>query len=139
MADEQIPRGRQDMWCPMWRKRMSAVCHTCPWWNSIKIENAQNGENVEKWGCAVALGPMISLDTGRQTRGVQAAIENARNETSKLLAEGILRQERQHIEAVAMAPRTPPRALNSNRREPQQIEMVKEKDEAASFNNDQPN
>ena len=43
----------------------------------------QSGANVQEWGCSIAWIPLLLVENGRQTVGVQAATESFRNEMVK--------------------------------------------------------
>lgn len=113
---KQIPHGPDDLICPLHRKAMSRVCHTCAWWTQIRGRDPQTDEPVDHWNCSMAVMPMLMVETSKNVRGVQAATESGRNETTKLLAEGILRAERRHKERAEYEDRIastyrPPMAL----------------------------
>lgn len=78
-----IPRGPDHLYCPHWRKKMAAVCHTCPLWTEISGTNPQTGEVVRNWNCALAHMPMLVIETSRAARSGAAATENFRNEVIK--------------------------------------------------------
>jgi len=97
----QKPLGPKDEYCPQWRKPMSKVCHTCPWWVSVKGQHPQTGETLDHWGCAVALSVMATLEAANQARQGAAATESFRNE--------VVKRSRPPVEATATAlPATPP-------------------------------
>jgi hypothetical protein len=76
----QIPRADKGRNCPLHREPMEHVCHTCPWWISLRGVNRNTGAEVDEWGCAVAFLPMLLIENAAQTRGAAAATEDARNE-----------------------------------------------------------
>lgn len=105
MAQEskQIPRGPSHLYCPYWRKKMSAVCHTCPKWTEVKGQHPQNEkEEIGRWDCSDAFLPLMLIEIARRQIGTQRAVEQRGNSTVSMLAEAITRQERQHREALAM-------------------------------------
>lgn len=82
--DKQIPRGPDDRWCPQWRKRMSRVCHTCPWWVQIRGQDPQDARReVDQWNCAIALQAPLTIEVGRQQLAVAAAITSMTEEMRK--------------------------------------------------------
>jgi hypothetical protein len=83
MSKRQIPRGPEDLYCPMWRKAMVKVCHTCPWWQMVRGKNPNTGEEIDDWRCAVGLMPLGLLEVAHKTNQMGAAIESARNEAVK--------------------------------------------------------
>jgi hypothetical protein len=76
-------RPPTDMKCPQWKKPMSKVCPTCPWWQQVRGMNPQTGADVDGFDCAMALVPMLIIDNARLQRGTQAATESMRNEIIK--------------------------------------------------------
>jgi hypothetical protein len=81
-----IPRAEPGLYCPLWRKPMEKVCHTCPWWMEIRGRNANTGKDIDSWGCAVGFLPMLLIENAQQTRGAAAATETLRND----LVDGIV-------------------------------------------------
>lgn len=81
---KQIPHGPDHLYCPFWRKRMSAVCHTCPQWVQLRGTNPNTGEVVDSWQCALAALPMLLIENAQQSRQNGAATESMRNEIVRL-------------------------------------------------------
>lgn len=79
----QIPRGDDDLICPLHKKSMATVCHTCPWWVHVRGKNPQSAEEVDHWNCAIAWGPLLAINTGQEARQTAAAVESFRNEMVK--------------------------------------------------------
>jgi len=79
----QIPRGPDHLYCPQWRKKMSAVCHICPWWVHVRGANPNTGESVDQWNCAITWGPMLAIEVAQQAKQGAAATESFRNEVVK--------------------------------------------------------
>lgn len=79
----KIPHGDEGMICPLHKADMSTVCHKCPWWTHVRGKNPQNEELIDDWRCAVAMLPMLMLETSQQVRQVGAATESFRNEVVK--------------------------------------------------------
>lgn len=76
----QIPEGPSDMYCPMWRKKMSSVCKTCPLWVKHTTVDVRTQMLSDNWGCSLALAPRLMLETARNSEGVRRAVESFRNE-----------------------------------------------------------
>lgn len=76
----QIPDGPKELYCPLWRDRMSKRCKTCPLWQQFRGTNKNTGEEVDEWRCSLATLPMLMIEVAQQTRGVGAATESFRNE-----------------------------------------------------------
>ena len=80
----QIPRGPDHLYCPFWRKRMSAVCHTCPQWVMIRGKDPQSNVDIDGWYCAASILPKLTIETAQQARQCGAATEAMRNEMIRL-------------------------------------------------------
>ncbi len=78
----QVPHGPNNLYCPLWRKRMSTVCHTCPLWTQVRGPNPQGGE-IDEWNCALSFLPVLLVDNTQQQRQTGAAVESFRNEMVK--------------------------------------------------------
>lgn len=78
--NQQIPRGSEDFICPLHSKKMSLVCHKCPWWQKVVGVDSNTGHPVDRWDCAIALLPMLTINTANQSREAGAATESMRNE-----------------------------------------------------------
>jgi hypothetical protein len=101
---DQIPHGPKHLICPQHRKKMSLVCHTCPWWVQIRGKDPQTGKELDQWSCAVALLPTVILETAHQTKSVAAATESFRNEV-------VAANERAVKERLGLARPSPPPML----------------------------
>ncbi len=75
----QAPRGPEHLTCPLRGKAMSKCCHICPWWTQVRGQNPQGGD-VDRWDCAIAFLPLLSIETSQAVRGVRQATESTRNE-----------------------------------------------------------
>lgn len=51
----------------------------CAWFIQMKGTNPQTGEEVEDWGCSVALLPILMIENARQSGQTGAAVESFRN------------------------------------------------------------
>jgi len=69
--------------CPLHKKDVSKVCHTCAWYTLVRGSNPQTGAEVDDWQCAIAWLPMLTIETAKTARGTQAATESMRNEITK--------------------------------------------------------
>lgn len=79
----QIPHGPKEVWCPLWKREMAKVCHTCAFWKRISTTNKATGETEDHWECAISLLPALLIENGLQTRQAGAAVESARNEAKE--------------------------------------------------------
>ena len=76
----QIPHGPETLFCPLWQKKMSTVCHKCPLWTQIRGINPNTGAEVDSWNCALGHLPMLLIETAQQSRQTGAAVESFRNQ-----------------------------------------------------------
>ena len=76
----QIPHGPSHLYCPLWKKPMAKVCHTCPWWTQVRGRNPNSGAEVDRWDCAIAFMPLLQVEVASQVRQGAAATESFRNE-----------------------------------------------------------
>jgi hypothetical protein len=88
MSKSQIPRGSEDLKCPLWKKSMDQVCHTCPWWVQVRGVNRNTGAEVDEWGCSIGLMPLLQIETAHQGRTATAATESFRNEMVAIAMSG---------------------------------------------------
>lgn len=80
----QIPRGPDNLVCPLHKKSMETVCHRCPWWTQVRGKNPNTGDDVDRWDCSLALLPMLMIENSQQSRQNGAATESMRNELVRL-------------------------------------------------------
>ena len=55
----------------------------CAWFIQIKGKHPQTGGEVDEYGCAMAMLPLLMIENSRQTNQAGAAIESFRNEMVK--------------------------------------------------------
>ena len=80
----QVPHGPDHLYCPFWRRKMSAVCHTCPQWVQISGKNPTTGADVSGWHCVQSILPKLLVENAQQARENGAATESMRNELVRL-------------------------------------------------------
>jgi hypothetical protein len=51
----------------------------CAWFIQMTGTNPQTGEQVDEWGCSVAVLPMLMIENARESSQTGAAIESFRN------------------------------------------------------------
>lgn len=107
MTKRQIPRGSEDLNCPLWKKPMDQVCHKCPWWQQVRGMNRNTGAEVDQWDCAIALMPMLTVETAYQGRVATAATESFRNEMVSIAMNGPPAIRSQHTAIAHHAPTHP--------------------------------
>lgn len=83
----KAPVAEKGAICPLHRKDVSKVCHTCPWYTCVRGSDPQSGKEVDDWQCAIAWLPMLTIETSKNVRGNQAATESMRNEIVKRMDE----------------------------------------------------
>lgn len=75
----QIPQAAPGPVCPLHKKDVSKVCHTCPWWIRVIGKNPQSEEMIDNWQCSIALLPMLLIENAQVSRQTGAAVESFRN------------------------------------------------------------
>ena len=55
----------------------------CAWFIQIQGKHPQTGADVDEYGCAMAMMPLLMIENSRQTNQAGAAIESFRNEMVK--------------------------------------------------------
>ena len=56
------------------------VEHQCEWYIQVQGRHPQTGESVNKWGCAVAWIPVLSIETSQQMRQAGSSVDKLTNE-----------------------------------------------------------
>jgi hypothetical protein len=51
----------------------------CAWFIQMRGTNPQTGEEVEDWGCSIAVLPILMIENARQAGQTGAAVESFRN------------------------------------------------------------
>ena len=51
----------------------------CAWFIELKGKNPQTGEDVNDWGCSMAVLPLLLVENARQSYHTGAAVESLRN------------------------------------------------------------
>jgi len=64
--------------CPFLKK--ACIEHDCMLYTHLTFVNPQTAVSEDKWACSIALVPIMLVESSRTTRGVQAAVETARND-----------------------------------------------------------
>lgn len=75
----KIPRGEENLICPLHKEPMSEVCHKCPWWTEVS-GTAANGKDITDWQCAVGWIPRLLIETAQQMRQAGASTDKVANE-----------------------------------------------------------
>ena len=69
--------------CPLHRKDVSRVCHTCAWYTRIQGVNPQTGEHLDKWLCAITAQVLAVLDVGKAATAGAATTQELRNDMKR--------------------------------------------------------
>lgn len=72
---KQVPRGPEHLKCPMHRKPMSEVCHTCPWWSMLAKK-----DQMPEWDCAIAWMPQLLVNAAGESRTTTASVDKLATE-----------------------------------------------------------
>lgn len=73
--------------CPLWRKDVSKVCHTCEWYCLIKGKHPQTEEMIDQWGCSIRWMPMLQINTAQASHQGAKATESFRNEVVRMVTQ----------------------------------------------------
>lgn len=68
----------KDPICPLLGK--PCVEHGCRFWIMVQGHNANTGQDVSEWDCAVAWLPILLIENSQQQRSTGAAVESFRNQ-----------------------------------------------------------
>lgn len=55
----------------------------CAWFIKVRGTNANTGQEVDDYGCAIAWMPILMIENSQQQRSTGAAVESFRNEMVK--------------------------------------------------------
>lgn len=73
---KQIPRGDENLVCPLHKETMDKVCHKCPLWMLLPNEDQQ-------WNCALVWGPMMAFQNAKEAFALGKEMNELRNETKQ--------------------------------------------------------
>lgn len=103
------PKAAAGMFCPLWRKDVSKVCHSCAWFSCVSGVHPQTGDRLERWECAVTAQVIATLEAARASHSTADVTQQLRNDQqrerqahTRLLTTQLLRSngEPRHIEHV---------------------------------------
>lgn len=80
MHKKQIPHGPDDLKCPLWKEKMSKVCHSCPLWVLVRGKDPQTNADVDRWDCALSFIPMLQVQTIQAHLRTTASVDELRKE-----------------------------------------------------------
>jgi hypothetical protein len=75
MIETDKPRAKGNMKCPLWKKPMKQVCHTCEWWVHLRGKHPQGEELIDSWGCAIAWLPCLTVENSQMQRQTAASVD----------------------------------------------------------------
>lgn len=78
----KAPQADPGLNCPFYKCDVSKVCHKCALYILVRGKDPQTNRDIDNWMCAIAFGPVATLEGARQSRSSAAATESLRNETS---------------------------------------------------------
>ncbi len=84
MSNTEKPRRTAGTVCPLHRKDVSKVCHTCEWYLLVRGSNPQTGDQIDEWGCAISFMPMMQLESSQQMRQAGASADKVATEVRSL-------------------------------------------------------
>jgi hypothetical protein len=73
------PRAKGDMKCPLWKKPMRQVCHTCEWWTHLRGKHPQGEDVIDRWGCAIAWMPVLTIENSQLQHQTAASVDKVAN------------------------------------------------------------
>ena len=79
----QIPRGEEHLKCPLWKKSMAEVCHTCPLWVQIRGKDPQSMQEIDHWGCSLMWLPKLLIEGAQMSRQAGASADKVATEVAK--------------------------------------------------------
>lgn len=73
--------------CPLIKEK--CVRHKCAWFTKVVGLDPQSGQQVDRWGCAVAWLPILTIENSNQQRQTAAGIDKVSNQITRQRAEFI--------------------------------------------------
>jgi len=95
-----IPHAAKGLICPLHKKDVSKVCHTCPFWTQVRGTNPNTAEPVDNWQCAIAWLPILLIENAQQARQAGAATESLRNLMASGFATSLQKQQEKVTHAI---------------------------------------
>lgn len=112
-------RKKQGIMCPLYRKDVSEVCHTCDWYRPLPLEellaNGGRRELMPDWGCTMTHLLKVTRDLMGGIDGTQRAIEIFRNNVdaaNHLTLTMQVREARRMLESEQPQPPAEPKLIN---------------------------
>ncbi len=101
------PIASNGLICPLFRRDTKNVCHKCAWYTAVRGRDKNTGQEVDEWGCAIAFGPMLQINTASEARATSVEVNKQRNENANLAAMLGTIQVRENRNAIPIGPATP--------------------------------
>ena len=74
--------------CPLWRAKCKE--HKCRWYLQIMGVNPNDGQPVNKFGCAIEFLPMLLIENSQQTRQAGASIDRFNNDMMRAQSAAVM-------------------------------------------------
>lgn len=63
--------------------------HKCAWYTCVKGTDPQSGQPIDRWGCAVAWLPVLTIENSNQQRQTAATVDKVVNQLHRSRSEFI--------------------------------------------------
>lgn len=70
--------------CPL--IQAACVTHKCAWYMKVVGMDPQTGQPVDRWGCAIAWAPILTIENSNQQRQTAASVEKVSKEIARTKA-----------------------------------------------------
>lgn len=94
----------------------------CQRWENILITNLQTEGTINRWGCSDDHERFLMMGMEAKLIAIQKAVESRGNETIKILAEGVIRQQQNHLQNLQQRESHQQQLLSA----PQQLQLRSE-------------
>jgi len=84
--------------CPLIREECSE--HACAWYTHLIGQNPQTGAQVDDWGCAVGLLPILLVENAKNTREVTARVDQFRELATQVVKSNALRTPTEELKKL---------------------------------------
>ena len=82
--------------CPLIQKKCKE--HKCKFYIQIHGKNANTGQDISEFDCAVSWLPVLLVESSQQTRQAGSAIESFRNEMVRINENALLQNNQLKLE-----------------------------------------
>lgn len=84
--------------CPLIREECSE--HACAWYTHLIGQNPQTGAQVDDWGCAVGLLPILLVENAKNTREATARVDQFRELATQVVKSNALRTPTEELKKL---------------------------------------